>query len=448
MDPFSIGAAVNTTLTAIAKIFNVVKDYGTNYYKDSSLPEATKLTRVEPITVVSRDLLNNPEIQKILNVNLSLFCGYYLQAVDILTKVHDVEAIRILDKLNPDRDETGFLLSEKVSRESYRNISIEQMKFSLPTKSQPALEMDKTQKAETTEQAWERMVGVFAENAELAKKYGDAYAEVKALKAKMEEAAKDNKSAEVRAAELEYKKAQDSLVNSFKYEQAIEKVDLNTLANLSIGRLINVSIAYTKEQGQHAGEERFIKIPISVRLLVNTIPNESIVRIMTYKNQDLSLIERIHSANSGAIEFIRDVVFCQDLIDEYKRATIKDTSNILQELTRRANNAKKYGLLTKNPSLVAASSLFIISDAVAREVEQKLGGKLDNPRIREKAFDGTYSMIIAVVNSDWETVTFYTRGIARGATFGFRELESKGKGTGPDVGDILKALTAGQPPSF
>lgn len=384
----AIGGAINTGLNTVAKIYNTVRDNTVGYYGNMSLPEATKLTRVEPITITSKDLLNKPETRAVLNSMLSIFTGYYLQAVDILTKVQDVEVVRILDKLNPDRDETGFLLSEKVSRESYQFISTESYQFRLPTHSRPTLE---------------------------------AQAPV-------------NDRGEVGE------------------PQAEKPIDIDTLANLSFGKLVNVKIAYTKTDPSGLTlsdqETRFVTIPISIRLMVSSISNDTIARIMTYKNQDLSLIERIHSARSGRIEFIRDLIFCQDLIDEYKKANVQDPTNVLAEITRRANNAKKFGLLTKNPSLVAASSLFIISDTVAREVESRLGGKLENSRIREKAFENTYAMIIAVVSSEWETVTFYTRGIARGASFGFKELEGKTKGTGPDIGDIMKALTAGQPPSF
>ncbi len=383
MDPLSASGAVNTALNAVAKVINYAKDFGTSFYKDTSLVGVTKLTRVEPITIVSKDLLNNPTTKIVLNALLADFVAYYLQAVDILTKVQDVEVVKILDRLNPDRDETGFLLSERVARESFAAISTEHYQFRLPTKSRPALET------------------------------------------------LNNKSL---AGSKEVGEGQD--------------IELDALVNLSIGRVVNVKVAYSKTEGEYKGEVRSVTIPVSVRLMVSSISNDSITRIMTYKSEDLSLSERFHSARAGRIEYIRDLMFCQDLIDEYKKAVIQDPTNVLSEITRRTNNAKKYGLLTKNPSLVAASTLFVISDSVVREVEQKLGGKFDNPRIREKAFENTYAMIVAVVSEEWSTVTFYVRGIARGATFGFKELEGKTKGTGPDITDIMKALTAGQPPSF
>lgn len=142
------------------------------------------------------------------------------------------------------------------------------------------------------------------------------------------------------------------------------------------------------------------------------------------------------------------MIFCQDVIDEYKRAMMMDDTGTMQEMIRRVNNAKKFGILTKNPSLVASSNLFVISEEVARSIESELGGRLSDPVVREKAFDSTYAMIIAVVNRDWKRVTFYTRGIAAGTDMSVNELKSASKDKGADIMETLKQFNMGMPASF
>lgn len=370
---------VNTTLQTIAKSINEIRNNATNYYTTKSLAEATKLTRVEPLVIFSKDCVSLEYMPDVANSLLSIFSGYYLQAVSILTRVNDVEVVRILDKLNPDRDETGFLLTEQISRESLDNLCLEAYKFSLPT--------DRT---------------------------NDKPPILKDL------ASKENVTTIVDA------------------------------SNLSVGKLLNVEISYSKDRGEHESpEDRVVRIPVSVRLMSSIIPNNSITRLLTYKSEDNSLVERFHAWRSGRIGFIKDLIFCQDLIDEYKRASIGDETNTLQEIVRRVNNSKKYGLLTKNPSLVSASNIFVITEEVAREVENKLGGKLSNANIRQKAFDNTYAMIIAVVDREWERVTFYTRGMAASTDLSIKEIKSANKnGKGPDILDVMKSFNQGIPVSF
>ena len=48
----------NTVLNTAAKLINEIKNNFTNYYTDNSLVEATKLTRIEPLVVVSKDCLS------------------------------------------------------------------------------------------------------------------------------------------------------------------------------------------------------------------------------------------------------------------------------------------------------------------------------------------------------------------------------------------------------
>jgi hypothetical protein len=371
---------INTTLTTVASVVNKIKDDVTNYYTTKSLTEATKLTRVEPLTIISKDLINLEYMPDVAQSLLSIFCGYYLQAVSMLTKVSDVEVVRILDKLNPDRDETGFLLTEQTSRESIKNLVLENYIHSLPTHSSIAVE------------------GTDEDNIKF----------------------------------------------------------INEVNNLSVGKLLNVVICYDKsakgpwnnDDFKEERKEGNVSIPVSVRLLASVIPNATISHLLAYKKDDNSLVERFHSWRGGRISFIKDLIFCQDLIDEHKRALIGDETGTMQEIMRRVNNSKKFGLLTKNPSLVSASNLFVISEEIARELESKLGGKLSNPKIRNKAFENTYAMIIAVVDREWERVTFYSRGISASTDVSIKELKTASKGKGMDITDILKSFSMGSQPSF
>lgn len=367
---------VNTTLSSVAKLINSIKNI-TGLYTTQSLSDVTKLTRVEPLTIVSRDCLNLEEMPDVMQSLLSMFAGYYLQAVSMLTKVSDVEVVRILDRLNPDRDETGFLLTQQVSQESVRNLCLESHEFSLPTRQTVSVESN------------------------------------------------------------------DS-IDLGKGNQGIYEV-----ANLSVGKLLNVEVAYSKEAGSGDKQDnRSIKIPVNVRLMASLVPASTVEHILCFKTEDNSLVERFHAWRAGRISFIKDLIFCQDLIDEYKRATIGDETDTMQEIIRRVNNAKKFGLLTKNPSLVSASNLVVISEEVAKQVESKLGGKLSNPKIRQKAFDNTYAMIIVVVDREYQRVVFYSRGISASTDLSFKEIKNISKNKGPDIMDILKGYNMGGPVAF
>lgn len=361
---------ITTGLNAVAKIFESsysARDL-TNVFKynaTGSLTNLSKLTRVEPLTIISKDCLNLEYLPDINSTLLNMFVAYYLQSINVLTKVKDVEVVRILDRLNPDRDEQIAL--ESIS--NHQSMVLSNYQHALPTRSvQPALEAEDSTK---------------------------------------------------------------SLVQD--------------VSNLAVGKLVNVDIAYVLEEEGKSKETKTIKLPINFRLFTSIIPNHSIVSILTHKNQDNSLVERFHAVLSGRISFIRDFIFCQDLIEEWRRAAIEDNTGTIDEIYRRASNAKYHGLFSKNPSLATASNIVVMSKDLASEVEAKLGGKLHSKAIREKAFDSTYAMILVVVDKEWERVMFYIRDQATPIDLSIKEIKSMSKGKGPDIGDILRAFSSGLP---
>lgn len=352
---------IQTALQHVANVVNRVRTV-TNYYQDKSLVEATKLTRVEPLTIVSKDLLNFDILPDVNSSLLNMFTAYWLQAVAVLTKVKDVEVIKILDKLNPDRDSTGWLLSESLSQESIATMVASNYKHSLPIRG-VAMEADDT------------------------------------------------------------------------------KSLLQDVSNLSVGKLINVKISTDGADGKPVD----VSFPVNIRLMASVVPVGTIRGLLAKTTADLSIVERYHAWRGGRIEFIRDLIFAQDLIQEQKKNAIEDETGTAEEIQRRVANAKKFGLLTHNPSLVSASNLFVLSEEAAREVEGKLGGKLSNPRIRDKAFENTYAMIICVVDREWERVYFYARGVSAAMDLSFKEIKKAAADKGMNIADVLKAFQLGAP---
>jgi hypothetical protein len=213
------------------------------------------------------------------------------------------------------------------------------------------------------------------------------------------------------------------------------------LTNLSVGKLINVTIKGS--DGKAAFE-----IPISIRLMVSQLPDSSMTHLLSMQTEDVSLKERYHAWRAGRISFIKDLVLCQDLISEHRKALMTDKDGTYSEIVRRVNNNKQAGLIQNNPSLATASNLVVISDATARNVEDKMGGKLSNIRIREKIFNSTYIMILVVIDRQSERITFYHRGIDAATNVGLRDIKVSNKSGGADISDFLKSYMMGNNPSL
>ena len=224
---------------------------------------------------------------------------------------------------------------------------------------------------------------------------------------------------------------------------AIDKKEVSTIkeaVNLSVGKMYNVSLKH--------GEQTAV-IPVSIRLLANSMPSSAIVNMFTFKNSfDMDMTERYHSWKAGRLSFFKDLILCSDLIDKHRKNLLKDNNDVYKTILTRENSTKLNGLITRNPSVAVASTLAIISTDTLADIEQKLLAKVKDFKTRQTIFDNTNLMILVVIDKAWERVTFYHRGINEHTTVGIKDIKQGNKGDGQNVTDIMKAYLAGSSPKY
>ena len=459
-------------LTSIKKALNFL-----HAAKTDSLIEYTQPARVEPIVMICGDCLFTEALPIVQQSVLSLFAGYYLQAVAINASVGKVSVHKTLDKLNPSRSASATVLSGSswiMAQEAYRD--------RLPTFNDPRTKNDQV--------AFEALDRDQIANAQLELNYKtfdlneSKYFYERGLKEdevrrRIEEADRNyelnlkkfdaERADQLRREELERQKiVADKDKDSFLREQArigndnaaarlkIDQDrynddksrsslsfgkdttrDLKELADLSVGKIFMVDI----EDGLHR-----LQLPVSIRLMASSLPPKQLVHILSHDSKDTSVKERFHAWRSGRLEFWRDIVACSDLIDAHRDTIMKDKTGIYSDILKRNRTNQFAALLSGDPSIATASNIAIISDDTASQIEDEIGGRLHDFKTRQKIFAKTYLMFLVVIDKQYERVTFYHRGINQATELGVRDLKASQKGNGPDVSDILRAYTMGQNP--
>lgn len=215
--------------------------------------------------------------------------------------------------------------------------------------------------------------------------------------------------------------------------------ELKEITNLSVGKMLMVEIT----DGLHKGT-----FPVSIRLLASSMPTTGVIHILTNEKQDTSVKERYHAWRSGQIEFIRDFVFCIDLIEARRKNLMADKDGLYTKMLERRRNNQLSAIVSANPSVANASNMVVVSENTIKEAEREIGGRFSDFKTREAMLKETTIMIVAVVDTQYDRVTFYSRGIPETTEVSARDLKSANKGNGPDVSDILKAYQVGSSPSL
>ena len=78
----------------------------------------------------------------------------------------------------------------------------------------------------------------------------------------------------------------------------------------------------------------------------------------------------------------------------------------------------------------------------------QFGYDIDNFSHREKIFENTAAMIIAVIDPNYERVVFYHNGLRQSSSLGIRDIKVANKGSGPNIMDIFQAYKEGAAPRF
>lgn len=376
---------------------NVLVTYKGTVGSPVSLADISKITRVEPITLISSSLASNKDLYNILHGVLNIYAAYYLQAVSILSaQLADVRILKILDKTNPDRDLKTLLTSGYIAYESLGN------RASTPNKDTSSLTLEnckyKLQLANYS--------GVFARESIL-------------------DEDQDN-----------------SLTTSIHKLETFERL------GSAVGKVMEVKFKATQGDAPRGTPPTEITIPVAVKLDNMVIPNDVIGAILVSNKDEITLGPRFKDALNGRINFIKDFILCSDLIKTQKKTMIKDPTGAYAQLLKRINNSRIYSALSGNISLAGVSSIVVISDEDENLIQRHIGGKLTNENTRDMIFENTSAMMIVTVSEAWERVTIYVRDVSGYSQNSFDSFKGAADKGNNNIGDILKSFNLGSVPSF
>jgi hypothetical protein len=365
--------------------------------KSDSLIDYTRVTRVEPVCLIDAEALFLDAISEVQQSLLSIFSGYYLQAAAISTTVGRIDVLRHLDKLNPRRNGADSLASGAsvlMAMESYKD--------RLPTFGDKRIALE----------------------AETVTRNGTS--------------TRPNQAGGTDTTTTSDTSTTVSTNSEISFGRDTADI-LSEVSNLSVGKMLSVEIT----DGDHKAS-----IPVAVRLIASTVPSSNLVHILSIGNKDNSVKERYHAWKAGRLSFVKDLIFCQDLIDAHRKNLMKDKDGIYSSIIARQRANQVSTIVSGNPSIATASNIVVMTADTARKLENEIMGKLNTFSVREKVFKETYIMLMAVIDARYDMVTFYHRGIDGHTEVSVRDLKSSNKGSGPNVSEILKAFQVGNSPSL
>lgn len=408
-----------------------------------SLIDFTAPARVEPIVLIDQAVMHYDTIGDVQQSLLALFSGYYLQAAALTNSLGTIAVMDRLDPLNPTRNVKNNLLAggswlfPVAESHKDKDYAIDPSAWMMTTEAYadglPFADNDKLRLSIESSSLWNAQTNhppsPKKDEIPLNKKPKDAPGPSGGNNSLW------NKQPEQ---EQEETPTVPSIGNVSGFSGDLNR-SLTELANLSVGKTYSVEIVEGKNS---------VNMPVSIRLIASAMPTRDIIHILSTGSQDNSWKERWHGFKSGRLAFWKDLVLCNDIVDQHRKDILSDKSGTLARLNKVQRSNELASIVSGNPTVASSSNMVIISQETADELELQLEGKLADFKIRQRMMKNTYLMILAVIDNDYGRVTFYHRGIAMPTQVRLRDLKGSNKGNGPDVADILKAYQMNSAPTL
>ena len=365
---------------------------------NKSLVSYSSPGRVEPLCFIDAECSQSPMLSDVAQVTLSMFAGHYLRAfaMDNCT-IGGVTAAQRLSKFATHRD-VDYLAA----------IGLEGLTDHLPFHGK-----------------------------KVPPEYTTAALEAAPINPRGNAADKRREEEELRNRQL-----RRDVTGAGPLVNGSAKADIRNFdaaSNLAIGKLINVEVV---------ADSARVTVPVIVRMNIMTVPTETMVHIYTSNTKDISLANRWKEYWYGKIDFWKDFVFCNDLVDAHAKNLRDDKSGFYRMMIDRRSNNMTAAMVSGVPAINTASSILVLSSQTASQIAAQHGSDLADYKTRQRFFEQSYSMIIAVIDDRYGTTRFYTRDINEYTEVSARELQMSSKGTGPDIGDILAAYRVGSSPTL
>lgn len=371
---------------------NLVVTYKGTAGDGVSVADVAKIARIEPITLISSSLSGQKELYNILHGVLNIYAAYYMQAVHILSaQLADVRILKILDKVNPDRDMRTVLTSGYHALES-----------NLPG------ELRKNISTLTLENAKWKLPSI---NSGI-------------------------------ATETIFDEDDDSVLTS-----SIQKLDTFEKLGSAVGKVLEVKFN-VQDSNDKRSKPSEVAIPVVVKLDNMVIPSEVISNIMSSNKDSITIGSRFKDALSGRIDFIKDFILCSDLIKQQKKTMMRDPTGAYTTLLKRINNSRVFSALTGNISLAGVSAIVCISEQEEGMLRREFGGGMENANVRKMVFDNIQSMMVVVIDSEWERVSMYIRDMNGFSQNSFSSFKNSTDNNNDVMMDMFKQMTLNQSPSF
>lgn len=198
-------------------------------------------------------------------------------------------------------------------------------------------------------------------------------------------------------------------------------------------------------------DRKTISVPVAVRLNP-TIINADAAKQFFASNFKMDTWMRWFKVKTGEISFWKDFLFEMDLLDEKYKAIKRDKTGVVKDMYDQQQSALASYLLKligwRADRQNIASAIHIFTRPQFNEFCRSTHCNFESVNDRLKYFRKTLSMIVAVIDSEYQMVDVYIAGVGNKAKYQFSQLQNYTKPNQYDLTSVMRAFANTNAPRF
>lgn len=210
--------------------------------------------------------------------------------------------------------------------------------------------------------------------------------------------------------------------------------------SLAVGKTISITFESNGSK---------ISVPVSIRLNTNLVSASLMEDIYKANYVDFNLIRSWKQNTLYGTKTMFEALTGLDYVKRQERLHVADINGELRSHFGDAAKEVGYSFLTGEVAINRASGVIIINKQSVRGIESAIGGRLSRLNDRERLMDGTAAMLMVVVDTEEEMITFYLKGIKNHQRLKFSQIKVKRNGdSNIDLTKIMGGSMVGSVPSL
>ena len=181
-----------------------------------------------------------------------------------------------------------------------------------------------------------------------------------------------------------------------------------------------------------------ISINLFVQLNPRFIPSD-VARQFVALNFTPSFKQRWMQMSAGEIRFIRDLIFCADL---HKQEMLSKSNEGLFNAIAKMSTLSDNAVNKEN----IANTILVFEKNNFMKACSNAGFRFDTYANRQRFFEKTFSLMVVVVDVNYNKVDIYYNGLSTYSTFHFDQLKKNAKTESLDITKMMESFARGMGP--